>query len=534
MGPVRFPRVDLSAWRKQVEKELAGAPFESLVTHLPGGLEIHPLYTAAPAGLTPQAMPDRCLIAPRHDVARPGDAGSAIADDVAGGASAVWLGFDRAARLGIEPSRATLESVGEGGVAITSRRELARAVGQVEPSTHTLMLDAGANTLPAASLMLSHLADRGTRPSQVNLHFGLDLLGSLARDGSLPGPLEVLERELATLARHASAHFPRARAVTLSLAPYHEAGAHAVQEIGFALASAAHVMRVLLADGFKPADAAGQIGFTFALGKDVFLELSKLRAARLAFSKLLAGAGVQPDRVRAPFVHAVSDLRSLTPADPWNNVLRVTGQSFAALIGGADAFTPRTFDAELGTPDALGRRLARNTVLILTKEAGLRTSRDPARGSFHLETLTLDVARAGWRVFQSIEAQGGMAKALESGWVQREVEAAWQERSRAIAMGQEQILGVSAFPPEHETPIERPARRDPVVLEALAAESEAQRKSRGAITVDARTLGSMVAAAGVGATIAEISSALRRGSARPSVTPLVPRRDGAAFGAEGR
>jgi methylmalonyl-CoA mutase len=224
-----------------------------------------------------------------------------------------------------------------------------------------------------------------------------------------------------------------------------------------------------------------------AAGRDTFLELCKLRALRTCWSKLLAACGVAGLPRLA--VHAVCSARTLAARDPWVNMLRVTTQVFAAVLGGADLVTPRAFDEALAVRSPMGRRLARNTGLVLREESGLGRVADPGGGSYYLESLTDALARAAWKRMREIEAHGGIGIELQSGRLQARIEAAWQAQLGRIVTRKQAVLGVSEYAnldevlpapvagaaaaPEGNQPTAVPgalvARRDAEAFEALRA-----------------------------------------------------------------
>ena len=186
------------------------------------------------------------------------------------------------------------------------------------------------------------------------------------------------------------------RTVLVSSLAYPDAGADAADEISFALSSGARVI------------GEGAVGVQVAVGRDTFVELAKIRALRRCWEKLLAASHV-PAAGRV-LVHAVCSSRTLTQRDPWVNILRVTTEVFAAVLGGAALVTPASFDQALGSPGDLGRRVARNTGLVLREESHLGRVRDPAAGSYYLDTLTDALAREAWKRFQALEREGGSKK----------------------------------------------------------------------------------------------------------------------------
>lgn len=367
-------------WKAQVEKDLAGVPFEKALTvKLPEGITVQPLYVDAPALEVP-GMPSSFSLVLR------------------------------------EPSD-------EGFVTDT----------QVVTAERTL-----------------------------NLH-----------DPLAPGFVE--------LARGMNA--PDIAGVISTLA-LNEQGADAADELAYALACGAAAFTSLLDAGLTPQVATHHVAVQLSVGRDTFAELSKLRALRICWSKLVAVAGAPNARL---IIHAVSSRRTLTQRDPWVNMLRTTTQVFSAVLGGADIVTPASFDELLATRSALGARVARNTGLVLRHESALGAVVDPAAGSYYLDSFTDQLARETWKRFQAIEAQGGIKVALPA--LQQRIELAWKQRLEAIAKRKTPILGVSEFANLDEKLPSAPreaGRHESEQFEALR--SRADGKSPQAVLV---TLGSL-------------------------------------------
>jgi len=252
------------------------------------------------------------------------------------------------------------------------------------------------------------------------------------------------------------ANAPGSIASMISTLSHHETGANGVDELACALSLGTATLKTLLEAGLTPAQAASQVAFQISVGRDTFLELCKLRALRTAWAKVLTAVGVR--EVPRTVIHAVCSMRTMTVRDPWVNMLRVTTQVFSAVLGGADLVTPNAFD-EATAPSLHGRRVARNTGLVLREESHLGHVSDPAAGSYALETMTDEFARKAWQRFREFEKTGMPS-----------FEAAWSERLEAIAKRKISIMGVSEFANLDEPPPSQPAtsgRRDSMQLEAL-------------------------------------------------------------------
>jgi methylmalonyl-CoA mutase len=454
----RFAPVGYEEWRARVEEELRGAPFERLVSTLPGGIDVQPLYHERPwgEGDDPRGLPGTApfvrggrpageagawLRCARIDAPDPEAAKTALAADLRGGCDALWLELDVFPR----PDA----GIG-GGIPISSPKALAALLREVDLERVALFLDAGVGSLDAAALVFDLLGMRRADRGRVALFLGVDPIGALAADGASTEPLEDFEPWMTALAVRCAATLPRSRAIGVSALPWHEAGATPAQELGWAVATLVRYLRRMEEAGLGAEAAAGQVELRVAVGRDLFLGIAKLRSLRLLWAKLLGVCGVV--NPPPPFLHAVSSDRALARRDPFTNMLRVTTEVFAAVVGGADAITAVPYDRLLpsaGGPagSRLGRRIARNTQHVLAEEAHVGRVADPAGGSYYLETLTEELARAAWDELRRVEAAGGIAEHLRSGRLREEAEAAWQEQRRALVAGAEPVLGVSLYPP---------------------------------------------------------------------------------------
>jgi methylmalonyl-CoA mutase len=227
--------------------------------------------------------------------------------------------------------------------------------------------------------------------------------------------------------------------------PYHEAGASEAQELGAMLATLVAYLRACEAAGLRPRMALGKMALALAADADLFLTIAKFRAARRLVARVaeLSGAGSAAASLQ---LAASTSQRMMARRDPWVNLLRTTVACAGAAFGGAEAITVLPFTWALGKPDAFARRIARNTHLVLQEESNAARVIDPALGSWYVERLTDDLAKAAWAQFQAIEAQGGMARALEAGAFQGEIARVAEARAGNIAHGRIELTGVSAFP----------------------------------------------------------------------------------------
>ncbi|WP_433869508.1 methylmalonyl-CoA mutase family protein [Saccharopolyspora sp. CA-218241] len=445
-----FPDPSREQWQEQVAKVLrrsgllddehAGAPEDVLDSTTYDGIPIHPLYTSAPAGSglpglapfvrgsRPEGATAGWEVRQLHAHPDPAETHREVLADLDGGVSSLWL------------------RLGPGGLAAD---DLADVLHGVHLDMISVVLDAGPDTTRAAEALLAAAAEQGVPTGALRATLGADPLGEQARTGTAG------DREAAT-ALAARCTEPGLRALVADGLPFHDAGGSDAQELGCALAAGTTYLRWLTEAGLDVAAAAGQLEFRFAATADQFLTIAKLRAARRLWEQVTRTCGV-PEGARGQVQHAVTSEAMLARRDPWVNMLRTTIAAFAAGVGGAQAVTALPFDAALGLPDTTARRVARNTQSLLLEESHLAQVIDPAGGSWYVESLTDELARAGWRWFQEIEAAGGLPAALGSGLVADRLDATWQRRYSAVAHRTDPLTGVSEFPDLDEPRLPRAA-----------------------------------------------------------------------------
>lgn len=427
-----FPAASGADWRALVEKTLKDAPFESLRKQTVEGLAIEPLYAASstPArlglGVRDAARPWDVRVVVDHP--EPARANADLLTDLEGGAAS--------AVVAIDPK-------GAHGVAAASAADFAAVLQGVLLELAPVGLDAGFLGPKAADWLAA--AAKGSPTALINLN--LDPLSAFALAGESPGPIEGHLISAATVAARLAQAHPKASLFMASGRVVHEAGGGEAAELAFALASALAYAKAMVRAGMPMADALGGIVLGLAADGDYFVTLAKHRAARVLWARLAGACGVEgPARIETR-----SSRRMLTAQDPWTNMLRLASACVGAGLGGADAIALGAFTDALGRPTAFARRQSRNTQFVLMEEAHLGRVADPGAGSGYIEALTDEIAHAAWARFQAIEAQGGIVAALVAGDIAADVAAACAARDAA---GPPRIVGVTAFPPATNEPVE--------------------------------------------------------------------------------
>ncbi|MBP6786195.1 MAG: acyl-CoA mutase large subunit family protein [Candidatus Promineofilum sp.] len=551
-----FPRPAFEEWQAAAVESLGGKPLDKLTTATYEGFPLQPLYrredTAGIAaahsvpGQAPYlrgvsaagAIERPWAIAQELAYGRPAAFNQALRFDLEHGQTAVNLLLDAPTRAGKDPDAAQPGEVGRGGVSLASVEDVAVALNGVDLATVPLFVRAGTASLPLLALLAAHLRRTG-RPT-AGLHGCLenDPLGVLAHEGALPLSLARAYDEMAQLTIWAAHHAPRLATVAVHTYPYHNAGANAVQELAFALATGVAYLRALTRREIDINTAAERLRFDFAVGGNFFMEIAKLRAARLLWVQVVAAFGGNTDAQRMR-QHARTARRNKTTVDPYANMLRVTTEALAAAVGGVESLHVSPFDEPARPADDFSRRIARNVQVILQEEAHLAEVIDPAGGAYAVEALTDQLAREAWALFQEVEHKGGMAEALKDGLAQSRIAAVAGRRAANLAQRRDVLVGANQFanpreldPPADETDYAALYRDRAAQITTwrtrddddgpLSAHAVALKRLEDIMVAPPETMvETAIAAAGSGATLGEITRTLRlNDSARPTIVPL--------------
>ena len=453
----QFASFDEADWRRVAEAALKGAGFATLVSRAADGIELQPLY---PRHEGPRALRRgagwRALA--RLDHPDPASANDQALDDLGNGADGLQVVFAGAAGaygFGLGKSDSATLHRGFDGVRFDAGQRFE--------------LDLGPNGEGQATGFAALVARSGVAPKSVELAFGLDPVGALARSGRAPRPWSAEAAALAKVASFLAAQGFAGPYLAADARCIHAAGGTPAQELGFALSAAVAYLRALADGGFPRDAAAAAIGFRLAADADELFTLAKFRALRLMWGRVRSACGLDATPAR---IHGESAWRTMTARDPYVNVMRGATAAFAAGLGGADSVSILPHTLVLGLPDAQARRLARNAQLILLEESHLGFVADPAAGAGVFEALTTALCERGWAVFQALERAGGAPAALRAGKFQGEVTEAGARLADDAARLKALITGVSAHADLGETSVDvLPATRPSFefVGEAFAA-----------------------------------------------------------------
>ncbi len=415
------------------------------------GIEVRPLYTEGPdrpsataAAADARRTEEGWNVRTRHRlVSDPGAAAGAgrsavdalrqqIGDDLASGATSLELETALGALAELDGVLAGVDRA-ETPVALAPHAELGAAEALCALATRR-----GGLLAPGSSLGLDPLGEWARSGRSIDCAPSAAWAASVAADSESSGGLRLSSGVMA---------------FTVDAVRYADAGATEAQALGWATSTGIAYLRALVEAGCSADKAAGLIGFRLAATADQFITIAALRAARVMWSRVVTACGGSPGAARQ-YQHAVTAVSMYSRRDPWVNLLRGTTAGLAAGVAGADAVTVLPFDCASGHVDAdgaMGRRLARNTQLLLLAESHLARAADPAGGSFYVESLTDELARAGWQVLQQTEQAGGIASVTADGSLAAAIERRWEERLVALRTRRDALTGVSEFPSLDDT-----------------------------------------------------------------------------------
>lgn len=476
-----FPPSTYEEWHREAVASLKGAPFEKkVITNTYEEIDLQPMYWAKDVEELPHmnslpGFPNYVrgttlggyLLKP-WDICQeiacstPEEFNKAARHDLARGQNALKLVLDRPSRRGADPDVDEALQVGRGGLSLATLDDMNTALRGIDLQTIPLTIYAGASSLPVMAVMVAYLERVGVPVSSLRGCIGADPLGELALEGSLPVSMKTAYDSMACLARWAINHAPQVQTILVQGCPYHDAGGSAVQEIAFAVATGVEYLREMGNRDILIDDAAPRVRFAFSLGSNFFMEIAKLRAARLVWTQVVEAFGGGSD-ARKMTIHARTSAYTKTVTDPYVNMLRNTTEAFSGAMGGMDSLHVCPFDEAIRPADEFSRRVSRNLQIILQQEAHLIHPIDAPGGSWCIEKLTDTVAGKAWSLFQAIETKGGMAQFLLDAGPQTAVSSTAARRAKNLDTRRDVLVGTNMYPNLKEVRLQAP----PVDYEAL-------------------------------------------------------------------
>jgi methylmalonyl-CoA mutase len=470
-----FAPVAFEDWRKLVQTELKDAPFDKkMFTATPEGIKLRPIYQRQDIASLPHvnSFPGFApFVRGTHAagyVLQPWSISQEIAfssarefnhaarNSISRGLNALNMVLDQATRDGHDPDWASPEQVGFGGLSVATLDDLDHALDGINLESTSLFIRSGASAMPFAALLVALARKRKETPTALRGCIEMDPLGVLAHQGKLPQSVKGAYREMAVLTRWATEHAPYLQTICVHSRAWHESGANALQELAFTLATGVEYLRAANQRGLDVDLVAPRMRFAVTVGENLFMEIAKLRALRMLWSRIISALDGNESSQKLA-LHVRTSQWNKTVYDPYNNMLRATVEAFAGVLGGCDSMQVGAFDEVIRRPDDFSQRIARNTQLILQKECHLNHVIDPAGGSWFVESLTADLAQGAWNLFQQVEKLGGMEAALRAELPQKSVAATAQEKIKAVNRRRDSVVGVNQYVNAKEKPLEQPA-----------------------------------------------------------------------------
>ncbi|MBR6389430.1 MAG: acyl-CoA mutase large subunit family protein [Opitutales bacterium] len=482
-GEFHAPTYD--EWKKEAEALLKGAPFDKkMLTKTPEGIVLQPIYNKADGAAEPslpgsgnyvrgisaggyKAKP--WAISQEMYAATPADFNAKILDALNKGQTSVELVFDERTQAGLDADSQSETKVGKGGLSASVKADIEKALKGVEAGCVEINVFAGLAT-PAIAAML-YSAFEGKKFSG---GFYFDPVSELAKSGELPVSIGCALNRMHYLASYNAKNQPNMGAIGVNTLAYSESGASAVEELGAAFATAVFYIRAMLDKGMQIDEVAPLVRFRLSLGSNFFTEIAKIRAARAVWSKIIEEFGGNAE-ARKMRISARTTKFNKTVFDPYVNMLRGTTEAFSGIIGGVESMTVAPFDEVVRKPDEFSMRIARNTQIVLQEECNLCDVVDPAGGSYFVEDLTNQIAEKAWALFAEIEAQGGILKALESGFLQGKIAETAAGRKKLYDSRRSVVVGTNSYANLLEKPL---AKRQCKCAEIAAERAEEVKKAR--------------------------------------------------------
>ncbi|THF68838.1 methylmalonyl-CoA mutase [Deinococcus sp. Arct2-2] len=532
---------DLSAWKALARKDLRGADPETLNRTTAEGLVLKPLYTRADLppqadtlpGLPPYTRGPRATMYAQRPWTIRQYAGFSTAEEsnafyrrnLAAGQKGLSVAFDLATHRGYDSDHArVVGDVGKAGVAIDSVEDMKILFDGIPLDEMSVSMTMNGAVLPVLAAFIVAGEEQGVPRAQLSGTIQNDILKEFMVRNTYIYPPTPSMRIVADIIAFTAREMPKFNSISISGYHLQEAGANAALELAYTLADGLEYVRAALAKGLDVDEFAPRLSFFFAIGMNFYVEVAKLRAARLLWDEIMAGFAPKNPMSRALRTHCQTSGWSLSEQDPYNNVVRTTIEAMAAVFGGTQSLHTNAFDEAIGLPTDFSARIARNTQLVLQEETGIPDVVDPWGGSYLMERLTVDLADKARELMREVEELGGMAKAIESGVPKLRIEESAARKQARIDRGEDVIVGVNKYRPSEPTPVDVLNIDNAAVRLSQIARLERVRAQRDAGQVQAaldaledaaRTgegnlLALSVAAMEARATVGEVSDALER------------------------
>ena len=536
---------NIDQWKKAAEKEVKG---KDLTWNTPEGIAVKPLYTAQDAGDPglPGFAPFTRGVRASMYAGRPWTirqyAGFSTAEEsnafyrrnLAAGQKGLSVAFDLATHRGYDSDHPrVVGDVGKAGVAIDSVEDMKILFDGIPLDQMSVSMTMNGAVIPILAFFIVAGEEQGVAQAQLDGTIQNDILKEFMVRNTYIYPPEPSMRIVSDIIAYTSANMPKFNSISISGYHMHEAGATAVQELAFTIADGKEYVQRAIASGLDIDAFAGRLSFFFGIGMNFFMEVSKLRAARTLWHRVMDELGAQDERSKMLRTHCQTSGVSLQEQDPYNNVIRTTVEAMAATLGGTQSLHTNALDEAIALPTDFSARIARNTQIVLAEESGITKVVDPLGGSYYVEALTAELVDQAWTIIGEVDALGGMTKAVASGMPKRLIEEAAAARQARVDKGEDVIVGVNKYKLATEDQLDTLEVDNDFVRQGQIARLAATRAARDeaacqaaltALTEGAKggtnLLALAVEAARVRATLGEISDAMEAVFGRYATTPV--------------
>jgi methylmalonyl-CoA mutase len=459
-----FSQASLEAWAKAAAKSAPGGNVQALDWVTPDGIRVKPLYTAQDTkdlpytdtlpGFEPYLRgPQATMYAVRPWTIRQ-YAGFSTAEEsnafyrkaLAAGGQGVSVAFDLATHRGYDSDHPRVTGdVGKAGVAIDSVEDMKILFDQIPLDKVSVSMTMNGAVLPVLAGYVVAAEEQGVAQDKLSGTIQNDILKEFMVRNTYIYPPKPSMRIIGDIIEYTAQNMPKFNSISISGYHMQEAGANQALELAFTLADGKEYVKTATAKGLDVDEFAGRLSFFWAIGMNFYLEVAKMRAARLLWCRIMKGFGAKNPKSLMLRTHCQTSGWSLTEQDPYNNVVRTTIEAMAAVFGGTQSLHTNSFDEAIALPTEFSSRIARNTQLIIQEETHIPNVIDPWAGSYMMEKLTQDMADAAWAIIEEVEAMGGMTRAVDSGWAKLKIEAAAAEKQARIDSGRDVIVGVNKY-----------------------------------------------------------------------------------------
>ena len=499
-----FKPATLAQWTQAATKSAPLGGPDALNWVTPEGITVKPLYTAADmAGLAHADTlpgfepfvrgPQATMYAVRPWTIRQ-YAGFSTAEEsnafyrkaLAAGGQGVSVAFDLATHRGYDSDHPRVTGdVGKAGVAIDSVEDVKILFDGIPLDKVSVSMTMNGAVLPVLAGYVVAAEEQGVAQDQLSGTIQNDILKEFMVRNTYIYPPEPSMRIVADIIEYTSKQMPKFNSISISGYHMQEAGANQALELALTLADGMEYVKVAQARGLDVDEFAGRLSFFWAIGMNFYLEVAKMRAARLLWARLMKGVGAKKSKSLMLRTHCQTSGWSLTEQDPYNNIVRTTIEAMAAVFGGTQSLHTNSFDEAIALPTEFSSRIARNTQLIIQEETHITSVVDPWAGSYMMEKLTQDMADAAWTIIEEVQALGGMTRAVDSGWAKLKIEASAAQKQARIDSGRDVIVGVNKYKLAAEGAIETREVDNVMVREGQMARLAQVRATRDAAKVDA-------------------------------------------------